>query len=554
MDYTTKDLADLIFPNLPYTIEDLNKMFPPRNLKDGAMVTRFAPSPTGFLHTGSLFTALVAQKAAKQSGGVFYVRLEDTDSKREVAGSSKELLEQLKEFDVVPDEGYLGDGEKGQYGPYQQSKRADIYKAVIKELIIKGRAYPCFCSVDDLNRLRETQERNKQIPGYYGRYASCRSLTLEQQITRIKNGDPYVIRFRSLGNHNHKIEVTDLVRGRLFLAQNDQDIVILKSDGLPTYHFAHLVDDHFMHTTVVSRGEEWLSSLPLHLELFETMGWEPPHYAHLPVIMKLDNGNKRKLSKRKDDEAAISFFLKDGYPKEAIIEYLFTIANSNYEEWHAKNPSLTFEDFHFTFEKMSLDGALFDLSKLQFLAKETMVKFSPKEMKDKALAYAKQYNPELERVILSNPDYFEQIMAIEKDKENPRKDYMKYSELLDKNRFFYNEFFEEMAKEATPFNSTFPKEVIVSVLQEFADTLNFEVPEQEWFEGLKKLANKHNFADNNKIYKANKETYIGHVGDVAEMIRIALTTSKQSPNLYYILKILGKEEVKRRIKLAIEKL
>lgn len=554
MEYTTKDLADLIFPNLPYSLDDLNKMFPPRNLEEGAMVTRFAPSPTGFLHTGSLFTALVAQKAAKQSGGVFFVRLEDTDTKREIEGSGKELLDQLKVFDVIPDEGYLGDNESGNYGPYTQSKRAEIYKAVIKELIIKGRAYPCFCSVEDLARLRETQERNKQIPGYYGRYASCRSLTLEQQITRIKNGEPYVIRFRSLGNHNHKIEVNDLVRGRLFLAQNDQDIVILKSDGLPTYHFAHLVDDHFMHTTVVSRGEEWLSSLPLHLELFETMGWKAPRYAHLPVIMKLDNGNKRKLSKRKDNEAAISYFLKDGYPKEAIVEYLFTIANSNYEEWHTANPSLTYEDFEFTFEKMSLDGALFDLSKLQFLAKEAMVKFTPQEMKDNALNYARQYDPELERIILRDSGYFEKIMAIEKDKPNPRKDYTRYSELLEKNRFFYEEFYKEMIKNPLPFNENFSKEIIANVLKEFADTLNFEVSEEEWFAGLKALAVRHRFAENNKIFKANKDQYIGHVGDVAEMIRISLTTSKQSPNLYYILRILGVEEVKRRIAIAIEKL
>ena len=378
--YTNEDLANLIFPEVTQTLEDWDKIYPNRNLKEGAEVTRFAPSPTGFLHTGSLFTALVAQKVANQSNGVFYTRLEDTDTKREVEGSGKELLDQLAIFNVIPNEGYFGDYEKGQYGPYQQSQRADIYKIVIKELLKKGRAYPCFCSHEDLDALRKVQEATHVVPGYYGQYAKCRFLSLEEQIQRIKNGEKFVIRFKSMGDHNLKIEVNDLVRGQLFLSQNDQDIVIYKSDGLPTYHFAHLVDDHYMHTTIVSRGEEWLPSLTIHLELLETMGWKAPKYAHLPVIMKLDNGNKRKLSKRKDNEAAIAYFLKDGYPVQAIKEYLYTIANSNFEEWHAENPTLDQNDFHFTFEKMSLDGALFDIEKLQNISKEVIATYSAEKM------------------------------------------------------------------------------------------------------------------------------------------------------------------------------
>ena len=381
----------------------------------------------------------------------------------------------------------------------------------------------------------------------------CRLLTLEEQIAKIKAGVPYVIRFRSEGYHERKIEVNDLVRGKLFLSENDQDIVIYKSDGLPTYHFAHLVDDHFMHTTIVSRGEEWLSSLPIHLELFSTMNWQAPKYAHLPVIMKLDNGNKRKLSKRKDNEAAIAYFLKEGYPQEAILEYLYTIANSNYEEWHSENPNLSFDDFSFTFSKMSQDGALFDLAKLENISKELLARYSKEKLYDETLKYAQIYDKHLEEVLLKDPTFFKEIINIEREKENPRKDYIKFSEILPKNLFFYKEEYEEMFKKGLPFNSNFDKKIIYDILNEFMNNLNFdEVDEQTWFACLKSLANKHHFAENNKTFKANKDIYIGHVGDVAEMVRIALTTSKQSPNLYYVLKVLGKNEVIRRITKALE--
>lgn len=550
--YTFEDLANLIFPDITETISDLEKRYPERNLPEGAEVTRFAPSPTGFLHTGSLFTALVAQKVATQTQGVFYTRLEDTDTKREIEGSGKELLDQLAVFNVAPNEGYLGDHESGDYGPYTQSARADIYKVVIKELLRQGKAYPCFCTHDDLDALRKVQEANHLVPGYYKQYAKCRFLSLDEQIERIKNGDRYVIRFKSTGDHNLKMEVDDLVRGHLFLSENDQDIVIYKSDGLPTYHFAHLVDDHFMHTTIVSRGEEWLPSLTIHLELFNTMGWKAPRYAHLPVIMKLDNGNKRKLSKRKDNEAAISFFLQDGYPIEAIKEYLYTIANSNFEEWHAENPNLTQDDFPFTFEKMSLDGALFDLEKLQNISKEVIAKYSAERMLLEMQKYTEKYDATFNKIINNNPSYFTEIMNIEKDRENPRKDYIKYGEIFDKVKFLYEPYYTElMESQPLPFNPNFPKELIETILLEFANTLNINQSEQDWFNSLKELGFKYKFAANNKEYKKNKELYIGHIGDVAEMVRIALTSSKQSPNLYYILRILKNEEVTRRINKAI---
>ncbi len=548
------DLANLIFPDVEMTLDDLEKRYPPRNLDDGCEVTRFAPSPTGFLHTGSLFTSLVAQKVANQSKGVFYIRLEDTDTKREIEGSGNDLIKQLKIFGVIPDEGYLGDHEEGKYGPYKQSARADIYKIVIKYLISIGRAYPCFCSHEDLDALRMSQEVSKVIPGYYGGYAKCRNFTIDHQIDLIKQGKPYVIRFKSMGDHNNKIEVDDLVRGHLLLSENDQDIVIFKSDGLPTYHFAHLVDDHFMRTTLVTRGEEWLPSLPLHVELFKTMEWKVPKYAHLPVIMKLDNGIRRKLSKRKDNEAACSFFLQDGYPVYAFKQYLFTIANSNYEEWQRDNKDLKLDDFKFTFEKMSLDGALFDIDKLKYFSKELLASYSGSKMKDAAKEYSKEYNQELYQLIVKDENYFTQIMSIEKNKENPRKDYEKYSDILEKVKFFYEPYFSNMVSEGLPYNENIDKKVIVDVLKDFVETLNYSVSEQEWFNNLKLLAERHNFAESNKVYKANKNQYLGSVNDVAEMVRISLTTSKQSPNIYYVLNILGDEEINRRIYLSINML
>ncbi len=553
--HTYEELADLIFPEVTKTVADLEKEYPERKLPEGAAVTRFAPSPTGFLHTGSLFTALIAYTVAHQSKGVYYFRLEDTDQKREVEGSGKELVEQLEIFGVKQNEGYFGDHEEGQYGPYVQSKRADVYKVCIKELIRRGRAYPCFCSSADLDLLRQTQEANKVIPGYYGEYAKCRYLSIDEVYEKVQNGDKYVIRFKSEGNHLNYVRVHDLVRGDLALSENDQDIVILKSDGLPTYHFAHLCDDHFMHTTIVTRGEEWISSLPIHLDLFNTMGFKAPSYAHLPVIMKLDNGNKRKLSKRKDQEAAVSFFLEQGYPVEGIIKYLLTIANSNFEEWLLQNPRTPVKEFNFTFEKMSLDGALFDLPKLQNICKEVLAYYTKEEFTSLCLNWANKYNPELKDLILSDKAKFESIINIEREQEKPRKDYEKFIDVLDKIKFFYPQYYVNMAKEnVLEWNPFIDKSLIKEVLSEFMTTMDYSLDEQSWFASLKALAVKHGFAENFKIYKKDKDSYKGHVGDVAEMLRLSLTTSKQSPNLYQVLHILGKEEVNNRIQAVIEKL
>ena len=550
---TNKQLADLIFPNVKETVDDLEKRYPERNLPEGAEVTRFAPSPTGFLHTGSLFTSMICRKVATQSNGVFYIRLEDTDTKREIAGSGEQLLEQLHIFDVNPDEGYLGNSEKGNYGPYIQSKRADIYCVVIKHLLEEGKAYPCFCTSEDLEALRAEQEKQKLNPGYYGEFAKCRNLTNEEKYERIKNGEKFVIRFKSNGNHENKITVTDLVRGTFEIAENDQDIVIYKSDGLPTYHFAHAVDDHFMRTTTVIRGEEWVASLPIHVELFAALGWKAPKYAHLPVIMKVDEetGNKRKLSKRKDKEAAVSYFIEDGYLPKSLIMYLMTIANSNFEEWILNNKFEGMENFKFSFNKMNNEGALFDMGKLNFFAREILVKYNKDEFTDLAYKYAKEYNPELKKAIEYNRDYFASIMNIDREKANPRKDYEKFGNILDIIGFFYEEGYQKAIQEPLPFNEKFSKEDLKEALTAIKEKLNVNQDEQIWFNDLKEIGASLNYAANNKEYKVNPEAYKGNIGDLAEILRITLTGRKNAPNLCTVMYILGKEETDRRIDTVI---
>ena len=547
-----EELADLIFPDIKETLEDLDKRFPKRNLPEGAKVTRFAPSPTGFLHTGSLFASMISRKMAKDSNGVFFIRLEDTDQKREVEGSGDSLIQQLKTFGVTPDEGFLGTGrEAGIYGPYVQSQRADIYKVVIKYMLAHNYAYPCFCSAEALTAMREEQAAKKENFGYYGPYAKCANLSARDAICRIKNGESFVIRFRSLGDYHNKVEIDDAIRGHIEMAQNDQHIVIYKSDGLPTYHFAHLVDDHFMGTTHVTRGEEWMPSLPVHIELFDTMNWPKPTYAHLPVIMKLDNGNRRKLSKRKDNEAAVSFFLEQGYPIEGFMEYLYTIANSNYEAWREEHPTADKDEFKFSFEKMSLDGALFDLAKVQNLCKETLGKMSTQMFFDESYKWAKEYNVELKDLIAKDESYYQAIIGIEREKDNPRKDYEKYSDILPLIKFFYNEYYDEMVKDLK-IEETYKKEDVKQVLTEYLKVLDLNLTEEEWFEKMKQVATTCGYATNRKEFKANPEAFKGQVSDVAAMIRLVVTLRPSSPNLYIVMKILGQKEVTRRLNKYLE--
>ncbi len=549
-----KQLAELIFPEIQETIDDLEKRYPPRNLKESAQVTRFAPSPTGFLQTGSLFTAMVAKKVAKDSGGLFFLRLEDTDTKREISGSGEQLITQLAEFGITLDEGYLGDRDIGNYGPYRQSKRASIYKVVIKYLIAHNLAYPCFCSTEELEVLRKTQEAQKVVPGYYGKYATCRYLSPEEAMQKIRSGQPYVIRFRSQGDHLRKVLIRDLIRGEINIAENDIDLVILKSDGLPTYHFAHVVDDHFMRTTVVTRGEEWISSLPIHVEMFNALGWTAPGYAHLPLIMKMENGSKRKLSKRKDQEAAVSFFIEDGYPPRAVTAYLMSIANSNFEEWTEESTIYDIDKFTFNLNKMSLDGALFDLDKLTFFAKEVIARMSAHRLASLSKKWAINYSPELLDLINRNVEYYEQILNIEREKENPRKDFAKYSDIYSHIRFFYHDHYLELVSGDLPFNERIAKDKIATFLQNFIDRNDYALDNDSWFSNLKEIAGKCGFAASNKEFKANPSSFVGHVGDAAEILRLSLTGSKNSPNLWAILQVLGQAEVEKRLQYIIEKL
>ena len=548
------DLAELLFPDVTMTIDDLEAKYPSRNLPEGAQVTRFAPSPTGFLHTGSLFTSLISYTLAKQSGGVYFFRLEDTDTKRTIEGSGDLLIDQLAQFGIVADEGYTPDGDKGAYGPYQQSKRRDIYRAVIKQMIKDGSAYPDFCTPEDLDAIRKVQEANKVLPGYYGKYARDRNLTVDERIAKIKAGTPWVIRFRSLGDHDRKIKFNDAIRGEIELQDNDTDVVILKSDGLPTYHFAHVVDDHFMRTTVITRGEEWIPSTPIHLGMFKSLGWHAPRYAHIPSIMKLDHGNKRKLSKRKDPEAAVSYFLEQGYEPESLLVYLMSIANSNFEEWTSANKTYDFSKFAFRLKKMSLDGALFDQDKLNYFGKEMIAKTPLEKLFADVKAYAEKYDPTFFSHIEGDEAYFKKILNIEKERKNPRKDYAKFSDIYPLTKFFYADEYAKILANPLPFNPDYSKDLLIAVLSDCADKMLFGTDESAWWNGMKEIVSAHGFAVSNKDYLAHPELYKGNVSDGSGILRVAITGAKDSPNLHEILEILGKDEVTRRIKLVIETL
>ena len=544
---TNADLAELLFPDVTLTIDDLERKYPMRELPEGAQVTRFAPSPTGFLHTGSLFTTLISYLTAKKSGGVYFFRLEDTDTKRTIQGSGDLLIQELAQFGLVADEGYFPEGDKGAYGPYKQSERREIYKAVIKELVRRGRAYPDFCTPEDLEKIRKFQEEHKILPGYYGAYARDRNLSVEQRIEKIKAGTPWVIRFRSEGDHDKKTKFVDAIRGEIELQDNDTDVVILKSDGLPTYHFAHVCDDHFMRTTIITRGEEWIPSTPIHLDMFRALGWKPPKYAHIPSIMKLDHGNKRKLSKRKDPEAAVSYFLDNGYCPKALLVYLMSIANSNFEEWSIAHKSFDLNEFPFSLKKMSLDGALFDEGKLNYFSKEVIAKMPLDELFIAVKDYADVHDEEFAKRIKESPEYVKRILNIEKDRKNPRKDYAKYSDIYPLIKFFFHDEWERKLDEGLSFPSRYEASDIKSLLLDLRDNMAFGDDETTWWNGVKEIASAHGFASSNKDYKANPDAYLGSVSDGAELLRIAITTSSQSPNLHEILEILGPDEVKLRL-------
>lgn len=550
---TRKEYADFLVPNVEHDREYYESKYPERNLESDAKVVRIGPSPTGFVHFGTLFQAMAGHNLAKNSSGIFYVRIEDTDQKREVENGTKQIIDALNDYGIEYNEGPISEEEeKGTYGPYIQSKRGDIYKAYVKDLIEKDLAYPSFATEKDLEELRSRQEASKSRLGYYGRFATDRNLSMETVIEKVKSGEKYVIRFRSPGNFENKIIIEDLVKGRIEMPENDIDHVILKGDGLPTYHFAHVIDDHLMHTTHVVRGDEWLSSLPVHLQMFSSLGFTAPFYAHPSPIMKEENGKKRKLSKRKDPEANIAEFKKLGIPKEAVKEYLLTLINSNFEEWKDKNPEKDLDEFKVTFKKMNISGSLFDMEKLINISKNILAHITAEEFYDQLLDWAENYDKEFTVLLKEHKKETIAILNIERGGEKPRKDYSAYSDVYKNIWYMYDEKFM-VSKEEYEFDKiTDPKEIkdiLITYITKYYDEKDGQ---DVWFSKIKVMAEELGYASNMKEYKQNPDNFKGNVADISTVIRVAVTSKKQTPNLYDILKILGTKKIEERFQKVIK--
>ena len=543
---TNKDLAQLMYPNVKMTREDYEIKYPERNLPEGAVVSRFAPSPTGFVHMGSLLTSFVESKVPRDTNGIFYLRIEDTDGKRSVENGVQGIIDDLNNFNIEIDEGVVSETEeKGNYGPYIQSKRIDIYNTYAKYLVENDLAYPCFCSPEELDEIRENQEKNKERIGYYGKYAKCRHMTTDEACERIKNGEKFVLRIKSQGDYSKKILLNDLVRGKIEFPENDIDSVLIKSDGVPVYHFAHAIDDHLMHTTHVLRGEEWISSYPLHHELFKVLGFKMPKYAHLGLVMKIDeNGTRRKLSKRKDPEAAVSYYHEKGVPIEAVKLYLMTIANSNFEEWLNQNPDKTIDDFKFDFKKMSASGSLFDLEKLLNISKNYISKLSKEEVYNNLIKWASVYDKDFYDLITKNEEYTKEVLNIEREQKKPRKDYGSYSEIKGQIFYMYDELYNPSDYE---WGSVTDKEEISKILNTYMEKY-FDVTDKEvWFNNIKLLTEELGYCSNMKEYKENPDNYKGNVADISTVLRVALTSKSMTPDLYEIMRILGRDKIQNRI-------
>ena len=543
----TQKIADLLFPEVSAVPQDLEEKYPPRALPEGARVTRFSPSPTGYLHIGGLFGALADYMTAKATGGVFYLRIEDTDKKREIEDGVSGILEGLRAFGITPDEGVTGfDSETGAYGPYTQSKRVEIYHIVAKDLVRRGLAYPCFCTADELTALREQQEKDGAlIRGYFGKYAKCRDLSDEEIEANLRAGKPYVLRFRSDGDENRRVRFDDIVRGKIEFPENIIDEVLLKSDGVPTYHFAHVCDDHFMRTTHVLRGEEWLSSVPKHIALFKACGFRAPKYAHTPLVLKIDeqDGTKRKISKRKDPEAAVSYFVDSGYPKEALIEYLMTLLNSNFEDWRRANPEADIYSFPFNLKKMSVSGALFDLAKLYDISKTVISRMDAQTVFDRTLEWAKTYDAEYAALLENDPQKALGMMALDRGGKKPRKDIAMWSQVRSYFSYMYPALYEK--------DYTLPENIsaadAAAILHDYSEVWSPADEKDVWFEKIKALCAPHGFTPNVKEYKQNPDAFKGHVGDVSTVIRIAVTGRTNTPDLCTILQLLGEETVHARL-------
>lgn len=539
-----KELADLLYPDVTMSIDDLEKKYPKRDLPDHSEVCRFAPSPTGRMHLGNLFASFMPEVFAHQSNGVFILRIEDTDDKRAIENGINLIFNDLRAYNYQIDESPLTGGE---YGPYIQTQRKDIYKVCAKYLVSIGRAYPCFCSEEDLNVMREKQEKCKERIGYYGKYAKCRNLSIEEVKKHLDNGDKFVLRLKSMGDFEKKIVYTDLVKGRLELPENDIDQVLVKSDGIPPYAFAHVVDDHFMRVTVVTRDDSYISSVPYHFEIWDAMGFTKPRFAHLLPLNIKDGETVRKISKRKDPEAAVAFYHERGIPVEAIKLYFATLLNSNFEEWYIANPNKSYRDFHFDFSKMSKSGPLFDMEKLINISRNYLSRISAPVLYENLKKWASEFDKEFYDIIDKYKEYTINILNIEREQDKPRKDFSCYSDIKNYIWYMFNEYFDSADREYE-FKNITDRALIKEILKEYIDNYYDASDDKDtWFNKMKELAVKFGFASNMKEYKNNPEAFKGNITDIATVIRVGVTTRSMTPDLYDILGLLGKEEINRRI-------
>ncbi len=547
MDYQA--LAGLLFPDVTLTPEALEEKYPLRQLPEGAVVTRMAPSPTGFVHLGNLVMGLTAERMAHQSGGVLFLRVEDTDAKREVAGAVEVLIETLKHYGISFDEGAAIDGDFGAYGPYRQRQRADIYHVYAKQLVAQGMAYPCFCTEEELTGMRTQQEANKENFGYYGKYAIWRDRSLEDIQAQLSAGNPWVLRFRSTGSIENQFKFDDLVKGKLTVTENDIDHVLLKSDGIPTYHFAHAVDDHLMRTTHVIRGDEWLPTLPFHIQLFKALGFKLPKYVHIGPLMKMDGTSKRKLSKRKDPELALTFYKAEGFPVEAVYEYIMTVLNSNFEDWRRANPTEDVDKFAFSPKKLNPAGSLFDYAKLTDVSKNEISKMDADKVYTLLTQWAEEFDPEFAEKLTVNPDFAKAILAIGRGGKKPRKDIATWKEAKPHMGFFYDAYLE-----MPEFDERFDKAVISSALEMFLASFDIADDSAVWFDKVKAVTEALGFTTDMKAYKADPDAFPGTVADVSTFIRQAVTGKTNSPDLYTVMQILGYERTTQRIKAVMNTL
>ena len=547
MDYQA--LANLLFPNVTDTPESLEERFPLREVPEGAVITRMAPSPTGFVHLGNLVQGLTSERMAHQSGGVLFLRVEDTDAKREVPGAVEVLIDTLKHYGISFDEGATHDGDAGIYGPYRQRQRAGIYHVYAKKLVSEGQAYPCFCTEEELAAMREKQEANKENTGYYGAYAMWRDRSMEDIQAQLDAGNPWVLRFRSTGSIENQFKFDDLVKGKLTITENNVDHVLLKSDGIPTYHFAHAVDDHLMRTTHVVRGDEWLPTLPFHIQLFKALGFKLPKYVHIGPLMKMDGTSKRKLSKRKDPELALTFYKAEGFPVKAVYEYIMTILNSNFEDWRRANPDASTDEFKFSPKKLNPAGSLFDYAKLVDVSKNVISKMTAEEVYTLLTEWAKEFDADFGEKLASDPELATKVLAIGRGGKKPRKDLAVWKDAKEYMGFFYDDYVT-----APVFDEKFDKAVVVDALNRFLAVFDINDDANTWFEKVKTITTDMGFTTDMKAYKADPTAFPGTVADISTFIRQATTGKTNSPDLFTVMQILGYERTVARIKAVIESL